>query len=401
MKLSIKSIAMSCIFVGFYQIISAMNPAQQFLKQHAVSKPHEVLGILPDASKDQINTAFRKLSLQWHPDKNLAFKEDAQEVFKKLSEAKEAMLSGKYSQESSNPQSAQNQSAAAAGFAPSAQASINDKKIKKMLDDIRILILTVEKKKDDINKALKAKLDLTDLIFTSGSNNPKTLAEIIIDFWNEFKMLVAYSIEIKQLGKVPGKQIVDLIKDYAQFLRVVGNNPDLNYSEKERKEIKTALDQAINRYEKVFGKIDLTLSAAQKEAIERAQGTFKMSIEEQVDPAVFKGTNRRMQEFFKQDLDKVLAKISSKQNPYAQIKDLISGFGDTIEGILSLAGSVKQQNKTMTHPQRYADWVKKQSTLIEKSLINEPGIQLKEDQRRELSAALKVHTDRFDTQFNK
>jgi len=400
MKFLIKSIAIIFMYAGFYQTAYAMNPAQKFLKTHVASQPHIVLGIAPNASENEINKAFRTLSLKWHPDKNLAFKEDAQEVFKKLSEAKEAMLKGESAKECSRAQSTPAQSAAAPKPAQPTQSSINDKKIKKILDSIRNLIFTVGKKKDDINKAIKAKLDLTDLILTFASNNRKTLAAAIIDFWNEFKILVDSSIEIKQLGKVPGKQIVDLVKDYAQFLRIVGNNPALNYLEKERKEINIALDQTINRYEKAFGKIDLTLTPEQKEQIERAQGTFKMSVEEQADPSLFKGTNVRMQMFFKQDLDKVLARISNNQNPYTELNDMVSGFRATIENVIALAHVVKQQNKTMTEPQKYVKWVKAQSVLLD-SIINELKVKLLGDQRTQLKAELAKCVQRFDENFTK
>jgi DnaJ-class molecular chaperone len=34
-----------------------------------MSKPHEVLGIAPNASRDEIRTAFRRLAAKHHPDR--------------------------------------------------------------------------------------------------------------------------------------------------------------------------------------------------------------------------------------------------------------------------------------------------------------------------------------------
>ncbi len=46
---------------------------------------YEVLGVQKDATKDQIKVAYRKLALQYHPDRNKA--PDAEEKFKEISEA--------------------------------------------------------------------------------------------------------------------------------------------------------------------------------------------------------------------------------------------------------------------------------------------------------------------------
>lgn len=44
---------------------------------------YETLGVSPDAPKDQIKKAYKKMALKLHPDKNPS--PDAQEQFKELS----------------------------------------------------------------------------------------------------------------------------------------------------------------------------------------------------------------------------------------------------------------------------------------------------------------------------
>ena len=48
---------------------------------------YEVLGLTKDASVADIKKAYRKLALQWHPDKNLERKEEAEKKFKEIGEA--------------------------------------------------------------------------------------------------------------------------------------------------------------------------------------------------------------------------------------------------------------------------------------------------------------------------
>src|SRR5215469_294143 len=48
---------------------------------------YEVLGVIRDASSDQIKSAYRKAALKWHPDRNPENKSDAEHRFREASEA--------------------------------------------------------------------------------------------------------------------------------------------------------------------------------------------------------------------------------------------------------------------------------------------------------------------------
>lgn len=52
---------------------------------------YDILGVKPDASQKEIKKAYRKLALQWHPDKNKDEKEKAEEMFQKISNAYEVL----------------------------------------------------------------------------------------------------------------------------------------------------------------------------------------------------------------------------------------------------------------------------------------------------------------------
>jgi len=48
---------------------------------------YQILGVCRDANEGEIRKAYRKLALQWHPDKNQNNKEEAEKMFKLISEA--------------------------------------------------------------------------------------------------------------------------------------------------------------------------------------------------------------------------------------------------------------------------------------------------------------------------
>ena len=48
---------------------------------------YKELEINLDASQDDIRSAYKKLALKWHPDRNPNNKEEAEEKFKKISES--------------------------------------------------------------------------------------------------------------------------------------------------------------------------------------------------------------------------------------------------------------------------------------------------------------------------
>uniref|UniRef100_A0A8C3D3Z9 J domain-containing protein n=1 Tax=Cairina moschata TaxID=8855 RepID=A0A8C3D3Z9_CAIMO len=52
---------------------------------------YKVLGLQKNASQDDIRKSYRRLALQWHPDKNPSNKEEAEKKFKAVAEAYEVL----------------------------------------------------------------------------------------------------------------------------------------------------------------------------------------------------------------------------------------------------------------------------------------------------------------------
>src|SRR5438128_5063225 len=52
---------------------------------------YEILDISKNASESEIKKAYRQLALQWHPDKNPNNLEEAEKMFKEISEAYEVL----------------------------------------------------------------------------------------------------------------------------------------------------------------------------------------------------------------------------------------------------------------------------------------------------------------------
>lgn len=78
---------------GFQRAKEGMNRAQKLQKQAKKRDYYKILGVRRNASKKEINKAYKKLALQWHPDKftDETEKEAAQKKFMDIAAAKEVL----------------------------------------------------------------------------------------------------------------------------------------------------------------------------------------------------------------------------------------------------------------------------------------------------------------------
>lgn len=54
------------------------------IMSHEVDGPHKILGVTTSASASEIKSAFRKLVMQWHPDRNPDNQAEAEAMTKKI-----------------------------------------------------------------------------------------------------------------------------------------------------------------------------------------------------------------------------------------------------------------------------------------------------------------------------
>ena len=68
-----------------------LSQHSQHSKQSKEKNYYKILGIQRDASKKEIKSAYRKLALKWHPDKNPDNLEEAEKKFADIGEAYEVL----------------------------------------------------------------------------------------------------------------------------------------------------------------------------------------------------------------------------------------------------------------------------------------------------------------------
>merc|ERR1712224_171614 len=68
-----------------------VQEAEVALKQSKEKNYYKILGLSRTATSKEIKKAYRKLAMEWHPDKNLENKEEAEQMFQDISEAYEVL----------------------------------------------------------------------------------------------------------------------------------------------------------------------------------------------------------------------------------------------------------------------------------------------------------------------
>ena len=74
-----------------WQLHDKLNEAEVAQKRSKEKDYYKILGVKRDATEKEIKKAYRKLALQWHPDKHKEDKEIAEEKFKEIAEAYEVL----------------------------------------------------------------------------------------------------------------------------------------------------------------------------------------------------------------------------------------------------------------------------------------------------------------------
>ncbi len=91
-----------CLHVPLYDLVwcpwqdrdirVGLQKAEHGLKLSKRKDWYKVLGLSNMASAADIKRAYKKLALQWHPDKNVENKEEAENKFREVAEAYEVSL---------------------------------------------------------------------------------------------------------------------------------------------------------------------------------------------------------------------------------------------------------------------------------------------------------------------
>lgn len=70
-------------------ILRGLQKAEKLLKLSKRKDWYKILGVDRDADSATIKRAYKKLALQWHPDKNVGNQEEAEAKFREVAEAYE------------------------------------------------------------------------------------------------------------------------------------------------------------------------------------------------------------------------------------------------------------------------------------------------------------------------
>lgn len=71
------------------EIHEALGRAEKALKMSKRKDWYKILGVSKTASISEIKRAYKKLALQWHPDKNVGNREETENKFREIAAAYE------------------------------------------------------------------------------------------------------------------------------------------------------------------------------------------------------------------------------------------------------------------------------------------------------------------------